>query len=146
MEPSRRPIILLSTSGTRLIAEASARGDTYVSCLRNAAAQSRRLVALDRDVAIFGADSRGEFREEDQLCAVRIAAPLVADGHRPADDFTEGLIERWAGAPDDSFLSSRSARYLRDTDQEHDLRYVLEHIEDLTSVFVMRDGQVVAEE
>jgi 2-phosphosulfolactate phosphatase len=145
LEPSGRPIILLSTSGTRLIAEASTRGQTYVSCLRNAAAQSRRLAELGRNVAIFGADSRGEFREEDQLCAARIAAPLITDGYRPADEFTERLIERWANAPDDAFLVSRSAKYLRDTDQEHDLRYVLEHVDDLESVFVLRDRQVVAE-
>lgn len=146
LEPSERPIILLSTSGTRLIAEASTRGDTYVSCLRNAAAQSRRLAERGRDVAIFGADSRGEFREEDQLCAARIAAPLLADGYRPADDFTERLIERWADAPADAFLVSRSAQYLRDTEQEQDLRYVLEHIDDLPSVFVLREGRVVAED
>lgn len=146
LEPSPRPIILLSTSGTRLIAEASTRGDTYVSCLRNVAVQSRRLAQLGRDVAIFGADSRGEFREEDQLCSVRIAAPLVADGYRPADELTERLIERWAAAPDDGFLSSRSVKYLRDTDQEHDLRYVLEHVDDLQSAFILRDGRVVAEQ
>lgn len=143
LEPSQRPIILLSTSGTRLIAEASSRARTYVSCLRNAAAQGDHLAALGTDVAIFGADSRGEFREEDQLCAVRIARRLTERGHRPVDLFTERLIERWTNAPDDSFLTSRSVKYLRDTAQERDLEYVLEHMEDLSSIFVMRDGEVV---
>ena len=73
LEQTGQPIILLSTSGTRLIAEAVRHGITYACCLRNAAAQARYLLAQDRDVLILGADSRGEFREEDQLCAARIA-------------------------------------------------------------------------
>ena len=80
LERSVQPIILLSTSGTRLIAEAVRHGTTYVCCLRNAAAQARYLLAQDRDVLILGADSRGEFREEDQLCAARIARDLIGDG------------------------------------------------------------------
>lgn len=145
IEPSQRPIILLSTSGTRLIAEAAGHGKTYVSCLRNAAAQGEHLAVAGRDVAIYGADSRGEFREEDQLCAARIARRLTADGYIPADAFTEQLVERWGQAPDDSFLSSRSAKYLRDTAQQHDLDYVLGHIDDLDSIFAVRDGQVIVE-
>src|ERR1700724_249794 len=38
LEESARPIILLSTSGTRLMAEASAVAVTYVGCLRNVSA------------------------------------------------------------------------------------------------------------
>jgi 2-phosphosulfolactate phosphatase len=145
LEPSERPIILLSTSGTRLIAEAAARTRTYVSCLRNASAQGDHLAAMGADVAIFGADSRGEFREEDQLCAARIAGRLIAAGHSPADVFTERLLDRWLDAPDESFLASRSAKYLRDTDQEHDLEYVLEHVDDLSTIFLVREGEVVVE-
>jgi 2-phosphosulfolactate phosphatase len=142
LQESSRPIILLSTSGTRLIAEAVRHGVTYVSCLRNAAAQAAHLATAGRDVLILGADSRGEFREEDQLCAARIARVLVGEGFAVADGPTDGVIERYGEAPDDAFLDGRSARYLRDTGQDDDLAFVLEHVEDLTGVFVVERGEV----
>src|SRR3954447_559944 len=91
LEPSPRPIILLSTSGTRLISEAAVRGSCHVSCLRNARAQGTHLARLGGDVVILGADSRGEFREEDQLCAARIARVLVDAGHETADRATDDV-------------------------------------------------------
>jgi 2-phosphosulfolactate phosphatase len=140
LEESPSPIILLSTSGTRLIAEAVQHGITYVSCLRNAVAQAGHLVACGQDVLILGADSRGEFREEDQLCAARIARVLVREGYSVADPLTQGVLERFGQAPDDVFVEGRSARYLRDTGQEGDLAFVLEHIDDLAGVYVMEHG------
>jgi len=142
LEPSTRPIILLSTSGTRLMSEAASRGSCHVSCLRNAAAEGAHLARLGRDVVILGADSRGEFREEDQLCAARIARVLVEAGHEIPDRATDDVLARWGDAPDDAFLGGRSARYLRDTGQAHDLTFVLEHVDDLTTVFAIEDGEV----
>lgn len=142
LERSEQPIILLSTSGTRLIAEAVRHGVTYVCCLRNAAAQARYLLAQDRDVLILGADSRGEFREEDQLCAARVARDLIGDGYGPADRPTQEILDRYADAPDDVVLGGRSARYLRDTGQEEDLEFVLGHVDDLNDVFVVEQGEV----
>jgi 2-phosphosulfolactate phosphatase len=142
LEPSTRPIILLSTSGTRLISEAATRGTCHVSCLRNASAEAAHLARLGRDAVILGADSRGEFREEDQLCAARIARVLVEAGHEIADRATDDVLARWGDAPDDAFLAGRSARYLRDTGQAHDLAFVLEHVDDLSSVFAIEDGEV----
>jgi len=142
LEESPRPVILLSTSGTRLIAEAVQHGVTYVSCLRNAAAQAAHLAANGRDVLILGADSRGEFREEDQLCAARIARVLLAGGYSVADRPTQEIIESFGNAPDNAFLEGRSARYLRDTGQQEDLDFVLEHIDDLSLVFVVEQGEV----
>jgi 2-phosphosulfolactate phosphatase len=144
LEESARPIILLSTSGTRLMAEASAVALTYVACLRNAGALSRHLTALQRDVRILGADSRGEFREEDQLCAARIARMLTASGYLPADSLTEEVLERFGDAPDDAFLDGRSAKYLRDTGQDDDLAYVLDHVDDLDRVYLLEQGEVRA--
>jgi 2-phosphosulfolactate phosphatase len=142
LAPSTRPIILLSTSGTRLISEAAKRGTCHVSCLRNASAEGAHLARLGGDAVILGADSRGEFREEDQLCAARIARVLVEAGHEIADRATDDVLARWGDAPDDSFLAGRSARYLRDTGQAHDLAFVLEHVDDLSSVFAIEDGEV----
>lgn len=143
LEPSERPIILLSTSGTRLIAEASARvAPPYLACLRNARAQARRLCQTGDDVLVLGADSRGEFREEDQLCAARIGAALTQDGYDVANRATAQVIERWADAPEDDIAHGRSATYLRDTGQERDLAFVLEHVDDLDATFVTERGEV----
>jgi 2-phosphosulfolactate phosphatase len=144
LDASERPIILLSTSGTRLVTEASACNPTSLACLRNASAQARVLAASGRDALILGADSRGEFREEDQLCAARIAAALLCAGYDVGDAGTEAVVERWGEAPDDAFLEGRSARYLRDTGQEHDLVFVLEHVDDLEDTFSLADGCVRA--
>lgn len=142
LEVSSRPIILLSTSGTRLIAEAVRHGVTYISCLRNVSAQAAHLLAQERDVLILGADSRGEFREEDQLCAARIARVLTAGGYSMANSPTEEIIESFGNAPDDAILEGRSAKYLRDTGQQQDLDFVLNHIDDLTTVYVVEQGEV----
>jgi 2-phosphosulfolactate phosphatase len=139
---SARPIILLSTSGTRLIAEAVRHGDTYVACLRNAAAVAAYLTAQEQDVLILGADSRGEFRDEDQLCAARIARSLLQADYSLADSFTETVHARYGDAPDDAFVEGRSAKYLRDTGQEQDLEFVLEHVDDLDTVLVAEEGEV----
>src|SRR5207245_6212928 len=62
-----RPMLLLSTSGTRLICGAAEGQAMYVACLRNHSAQIAYLAAHHPAVAIIGPGSRGEFREEDQL-------------------------------------------------------------------------------
>lgn len=142
LEPSGRPIILLSTSGTRLIAEAVRHGQTYVCCLRNAAAQAAHLASTGTDVIVLGAATRGEFREEDQLCAARVARDLVRRGYQVAGRSTAQVIERFGDAPDDAFLDGRSAKYLRDTGQERDLAFVLGHVDDLEAVFVVDAGEV----
>ena len=144
LQATERPIILLSTSGTRLVTEASASNPTFLACLRNASAQATALAASGRDALVLGADSRGEFREEDQLCAARIAAALVAAGYEIADSATRAVLDRWGEAPDDGFLEGRSARYLRETDQEHDLAFVLEHVDDLTDTYSLVGGCVRA--
>jgi 2-phosphosulfolactate phosphatase len=139
---SAQPIILLSTSGTRLIMEAGARGACHVSCLRNAGAEAELLARRGGDVLILGADSRGEFREEDKLCAARIARKLVEAGHEVRDAETDELLERWADAPAEAILDGRSARYLRETGQQRDLEFVLEHLDDVASAYELRDREV----
>src|SRR2546425_11511785 len=51
---SRRPIILLSTSGTRLMTEAAERGGCYPAGLRNTSAQARYLAQAASDAVILG--------------------------------------------------------------------------------------------
>jgi 2-phosphosulfolactate phosphatase len=140
-DPSR-PVILLSTSGTRLMAEAASRGECHAACLRNARAEGELLARTSQDAVILGADSRGQFRDEDRLCAARIARVLADAGHVVSDRLTAEVLERWGSAPDDAFLEGRSAHYLRDTAQEHDLEFVLAHIDDLSTTYRVSDGEL----
>jgi 2-phosphosulfolactate phosphatase len=139
-----RPIILLSTSGTRLMAEANDRGYCQPACLRNTSAQAQHLARSGADAVILGADSRGQFRDEDRLCAARIGRHLVEAGYDVGDRLTSEVLERWGDAPDDAFMDGRSAKYLRETAQEHDLEFVLGHIDDLSDVYAVENGEVRA--
>ena len=139
-----RPMILLSTSGTRVLTNAATSQVVYVACLRNVAAQVRHLIALHAHVALIGAGARGEFREEDQLCCARIGAGLVAAGYEPQDEATKAVLERWRGAADDAFVGNASTEYLRATDHLDDLDFILGHVDDLDCVFVLEGGEVVA--
>ena len=143
LDEQERPILLLSTSGTRLMTEAGEQGRAYAACLRNARAQAESIARRGTSARLLGADSRGEFRDEDQLCCARMARTLVECGYRPADAETEAVLARWGEAADDAFLNSRSVAYLRDTGQERDVDFVLDHIDDLTDVFSIRDGEIV---
>ena len=136
-----RPMILLSSSGTPLIC--AARGSVYVGCLRNYGALVRHISEVRADVAVIGAGTRGEFREEDALCCAWIAAGLLECGFEAADGQTLELIDKWAGRTADSFLEGNSAAYLRATGQLHDLDFILSHVDDLDAVFALRNGEIV---
>lgn len=140
---SDRPVILLSTSGTRLLCEAAAAGPTFAACLRNARAQANWLIGRHERVLLLAGESRGEFREEDRLCCGRIAKALIEAGYRPASAFVEELVKNWGDAPDDSFLGGHSVRYLTDTSQYHDVEFTLTHIDDLESVYELHDGELL---
>jgi 2-phosphosulfolactate phosphatase len=141
-------MILLTTSGTRLMCDAgsgnSGSGERgYVASLRNWSATVTHLVAHHPHVALIGAGSRGEFREEDQLGCAWIAAGLLAAGYEPWNAATTDVIERWDGQPADAAMQGKSAAYLSDTGQEKDLAFILDHIDDLDQVFTMVHGEVV---
>lgn len=138
-----RPVILLSSSGTPLLAAAAARGRTYAVCLRNARAQAERLIAGHDDVLLVAGEHRGEFREEDRLCCARIAAALLGAGFQPGNALVEEIVKHWADAPDEAIMDSHSIRYLTDTAQLHDVEFILEHVDDLDAVYEMRDGELM---
>jgi len=139
-----RPLILLSSSGTRLLHAVRDAGAVYVACLRNAAAVARHLVGRHRRIAVLGAGSREEFRKEDRVCCAWIAAALVESGYEPADARTAGLVARWGSAPAAACAGGRSADYLRRTDQLADLDFVLTHVNDLDEAFALAGDEVVA--
>ncbi len=139
-----RPLVLLSSNGTRLIAQAAAgHRHVFVACLRTLTAQAEAL-REHRRVLILGAGTRGQFREEDQLCAAWIAERLIEDGHEPADARTAALVERWSGSPLDALREGRSAAYLSASGQQADLEFVLEHVYDLDTAYRLSGGEVVA--
>jgi 2-phosphosulfolactate phosphatase len=138
-----RPMILLSSTGTKLIWEAGKCDAAYVACFRNYASLSNYLVRHHRKVAVIGAGSRGEFREEDQMCCAWIAENLIEAGYEAQDDKTVEIVQRWSGAPPDAFISNRSVDYLRRSGQLEDLEFILTHVNDLSDTFLIRYGQIV---
>lgn len=138
-----RPMVLLSTSGTKIIAAAKGSSACYVASLRNYTAQIAHLIKHHPRVAVIGAGTRGEFREEDQLCCAWIAEGLFEAGYIPANKLAAELIRRWKCAPIQDMLVSNSVAYLKRSGQLHDLDFVLAHIDDIPSVFALQGDELV---
>jgi 2-phosphosulfolactate phosphatase len=140
-----RPLVLLSSSGTALMAAASGRGQAVlVACLRNVRATVSHLAARGEPVVLIGAETRGDFRAEDQLCCAWIAAGLMEAGFRPTDR-TEEIVRRWRGRPPEVIARGASARFMTANGHGEDLRFILEHVDDLNVAFLVRDAEVVSE-
>lgn len=138
-----RPMILLSSSGTRLLCAAEESQAMYAACLRNYREQIAYLSAHHAKVAVIGAGSRGQFREEDQLCCAWIAEGLLNAGYTAQNEQTLTIVERWSGAPVESVTNSASADYLRNTDQTKDLDFILNHVDDLNEIYRFERNQVI---
>jgi 2-phosphosulfolactate phosphatase len=139
---THRPLVLVSSSGTRVIHEAAACEAVYLSCFRNYSALVAYLSERHPRVAIIGAGSKGEFREEDQLCCAWIAAGLISQGYLPEDPRTALLVDRWQDAPPSACLGSHSVDFLKRTGRLSDLNFILTHIDDLQAVFAVKNGEV----
>jgi 2-phosphosulfolactate phosphatase len=137
-----RPLILVSSAGTQLLHNARQCADVYLACLRNYEAVAEHLAERHARVAVLGAGTRGEFREEDQMCCAWIAGQLIEQGYGAANPETARLVTRWSGAPVEAFLVSRSVDYLRRSGQLDDLVFVLAHVNDLGLVATLRDDEV----
>jgi 2-phosphosulfolactate phosphatase len=145
-EDVERPLVILSSSGTSLMLAAgrAARG-AYLACFRNLRAVVHHLGRQAGPIALIGAGSRGEFREEDQMACAWLAEGLLDAGYRPEDDRTMELVERWSGLPLDACRASNSVDYLRRSGQLRDLDFILEHIDDLDLVCRMRGFEALAD-
>ena len=141
-----RPVVLLSTSGTQLICSSAAAGPAYVACFRNYRATAEALVGRHPKIAVIGAGSRNEFREEDQMCCAWIAEALIAAGYNSENLLTSEVVQRWSGAPPEACVEGNSAKYLRRTGQLHDLQFVLDHVNDVDRVFVISESEVVCDD
>ena len=138
-----RSMILVSSSGTQLMHEAS-RGDfAYVGCLRNISALVRHLSGRHTKVAVLGAGTRGEFREEDQACCAWIAEGLMQQGFAPQNAETVEVMQRWTGKARDAWKDGASVEYLRSTNQLRDFEFIVEHHDDLDTVFMLSRDEVV---
>lgn len=140
---TRRPIILLSSSGTQLLLNSEGADAVYLACFRNFSAVATHLATHHSKVAILGAGTRGQFRREDQLCCAWIGKKLIAEGFEPEDQNTADTISRWEGVHVDTVREGRSADYLRRTGQVPDLEFVLNHIDDLGTVPRFADGRLI---
>lgn len=138
-----RPLVLLSSSGTKLMVESGGYADAYIACLRNYRAVAAHVARHER-VALLGATTQGEFREEDQLCCAWIANELVRLGHATENQRTLNLIEQWRRAPVRACASGNSAAYLRRSGQLRDLNFILSHVGDVAMAFSLVNGEVVA--
>jgi 2-phosphosulfolactate phosphatase len=138
-----RPIVLLSTSGTHLMCLAAAHDGAYVACLRNYKAVAEAIVGEHEKVVVIGAGSRNEFREEDQMCCAWVTEELLNCGYSTEDRSTEEIVKRWSAASPEACLVSNSVKYLQRTGQLQDLDFVLSHINDVNSAFVVAGREVL---
>lgn len=137
-----RPLVLLSSSGTKLMVQGGGCSDAYVACLRNHKAVAAHIARHQR-IALLGATTQGEFREEDQLCCAWMAAELVRLGHQTENQRTLNLIEQWRRAPVRACATGNSAAYLRRSGQLRDLNFILSHVNDVPIAFSLTNGEVV---
>jgi 2-phosphosulfolactate phosphatase len=136
-------LVTLSTSGTALmLAAAKASAGAFVASLRNYRTTARALAEHPGPIAVIGAGSRGEFREEDQLCCAWIADELMRFGHRPRDERTHELIRRWRGTSPEACDSSKSVAYLRRSGQLRDRDFIVSRIDDLDLVCTISGNEV----
>jgi 2-phosphosulfolactate phosphatase len=138
-----RPMVMVSSSGVPLLLEAGGLdGGGLVACFRNYGAVARELAGQPGPVAVIGAGSRGEFREEDQICCAWIADRLLLDGHVAESDETRRIVERWRDAPATACATSNSVAYLKRSGFERDYAFIVERIDDLDLVCEVRSNEV----
>lgn len=130
----RRPVVVLSSSGTPLLVEAALAPAAYALCLRNLTATAEHLVELDGPFALIGAGTRGAPRAEDQMACARLGRKLMDLGCTPADENAAREVESWSGQPLGALRDGPSAGYLRRSQQEVDIDFVLSHLDDLALV------------
>jgi Phosphosulfolactate phosphohydrolase and related enzymes len=139
-----RPAILLSSSGTQLLASLRMHNSVYVACFRNFIAIADELKNSCVDTTLLGAGTHGEFREEDQMCCAWIADELVRSGYEPANRSTADIVLKWRRTGPDACLAGKSAKFLTRTNQLQDLRFILASVNDLNLVCSYSDGEISA--
>lgn len=137
-----RPVVLLTSAGTQLLAQARGAHAIYVACLRNLKATADHIVANHHRVALIGAGTRGEPRPEDQMACAWIGQRLLEAGFAVENGRTLAEVEAWRGVSPKVLLDSPSIGYLRASRQEKDIDFVLEHLDDVDAIAVYNGQQV----
>jgi 2-phosphosulfolactate phosphatase len=135
----QRPLILVSSAGTKLLANSRGAADVYVACFRNLSAVSRHLIRTSRPIALIGAGARGQSRPEDSMACARIGRFLMQAGFTPEDARTAEHVARWAELDVETVRQGASADFLRSTGQQEDIDFVIAHVDDVDLV-VAYDG------
>lgn len=138
-----RPAILVSSSGIPLLYSLRDYNSVYVACLRNYGATVKHVGGHYNRVVVLGSPTRGEFREEDQLCCAWIAAGLIKAGYTSEDDKTVEIVNRWTDKPVTVCGEGKSAEYLRRSGQTRDLDFILSHVNDLNSPLKIKNDEIV---
>ena len=138
-----RPMVLVSSSGTHLMLNAVGSEAIYLACFRNVSAVARHIVGRHERIAILGAGSRGQFRREDQIGCAWVAEKLIDAGYAGESQRTRDLVSRWHNASPDEIRSGQSAQYLKQSGQQQDLEFILDHIDDLDTVPSLFNGELI---
>jgi hypothetical protein len=72
-----------------------------------------------------------------------VAEKLLEAGYEAENDATMQYITRWKGASPEEARGGRSAEYLSETGQAHDLDFIVGHIEDLDAVPSLVDRELI---
>jgi len=144
IEDVRRPMVMVSTSGTLLMLNAVGSEAIYLACLRNVSAVARHIGGRHERIAVLGAGSRGQFRREDQIGCAWVAEKLLAAGYRSETQQTSDWISRWHNASADAIRGGKSAEYLNRSGQQEDLEFILDHIDDLDTVPSLVNGELIS--
>jgi 2-phosphosulfolactate phosphatase len=139
-----RSAIMVSSSGIPLLYSLRNSDSVFVACLRNCNATINYLARLYNSVVILGAPTRGEFREEDQLCCAWIADGLLRAGFSPKDDKTLAIVNFWKNKPVKVCGEGKSAEYLKRSGQIKDLNFILERVNDLNLVLSAENDEIVS--
>jgi len=138
-----RPLILLSSSGTRLLVNAQGAPAVYAVCFRNLSSTLSYVSGRHANIALLEAGSRGERRVEDQIACARLGLQLMLSGYQPADKETAEYIVRHSETDLDEVRRGKSARYLEQSGQLRDLDFILGHIDDLNTVAILQHGELL---
>jgi len=139
-----RPAIIVSSSGIPLLYSLTRNcNSVYVACLRNYGATINHLAGIYNKVYVFGAPTRSEFREEDKLCCTWIAAGLIKAGYTCEDKKTEQLVNDWKDKSVKVCSEGNSAKYLRETGQENDLDFIVEHVNDFKITLATKGDEII---
>lgn len=142
LEYFHRPVVFVSSSGSQLLRNSVGAEAVYVACLRNLSAVAGYISGRHERIAVLGAGTRGQFRREDQMGCAWLARKLMEDGYRPESQLTKGYISRWKDAGPEDIRNGRSAEYLRNSGQVHDLEFIIHHMDDLDVVPCLEDGEL----